>query len=215
MAGEVVPFGKYKGQPVERLLDDQSYCEWVTSQPWLPDRWPAIFQIIVTRDPSLEETPEHNKLQAKFLEPWAREFVARRVIGDAFVGVTDHVEFEKDGWDVVFTAVRSHQFQQCVSKLGRYVKENDMLCRGCGLNERCNRHARLEKAIVWGKCLANICVEAKPTLGDDYPVVLRTVLARQNLGIRVVFVREFNASVSVEQVKKMFASRRIELVIAE
>jgi len=28
----IVPFGKYKGQPVDVLAADHAYCDWLTSQ---------------------------------------------------------------------------------------------------------------------------------------------------------------------------------------
>jgi uncharacterized protein (DUF3820 family) len=31
----IVPFGKYRGQPVEVMLADQDYLRWVKSQPSL------------------------------------------------------------------------------------------------------------------------------------------------------------------------------------
>lgn len=32
---ELVKFGKYKGQPVAVMLEDRSYCEWLSAQDWL------------------------------------------------------------------------------------------------------------------------------------------------------------------------------------
>jgi hypothetical protein len=68
----IVPFGKYKDQPIEVLLADQNYREWVTSQPGLMTmlqiRYPAVFNIITIGAPTTDDTPEHNKLQALFLD---------------------------------------------------------------------------------------------------------------------------------------------------
>jgi len=68
----IVPFVKYQGQPVETLLADQNYLQWVTSQPglmaMLQARHPAVFNIITIGAPTTDDTPEHNKLQALFLE---------------------------------------------------------------------------------------------------------------------------------------------------
>jgi hypothetical protein len=33
-SGELVPFGKYKGQPVEVLMADADYRDWLMPQPW-------------------------------------------------------------------------------------------------------------------------------------------------------------------------------------
>jgi hypothetical protein len=40
--GEVVPFGKYKGQPVEVMMADASYCESALAKAWLPKRPGAV-----------------------------------------------------------------------------------------------------------------------------------------------------------------------------
>ena len=67
----LVPFGKYKGQPLELMLADQDYLQWVTSQPglmtMLQSRHPAVFNIITVGAPANSDTPEHNALQARFL----------------------------------------------------------------------------------------------------------------------------------------------------
>jgi hypothetical protein len=68
---EIVPFGKYKGQPLELLLADQDYLHWVSGQPglmaMLQSRHPAVFNIITVGAPVNSDTPEHNALQARFL----------------------------------------------------------------------------------------------------------------------------------------------------
>jgi hypothetical protein len=69
---DLVPFGKYRGQPVESMLADQNYLQWVMAQPGLvamiQGRYPALFNIINIGAPRVEDTPEHNQLQAKFLQ---------------------------------------------------------------------------------------------------------------------------------------------------
>ena len=69
MTAEIVPFGKHKGQPVEVLLADQDYLGWLVGQPWFRDRFPNIYQVVVNygAEPRAE-TPEHNELQASFLD---------------------------------------------------------------------------------------------------------------------------------------------------
>jgi uncharacterized protein (DUF3820 family) len=34
----IVPFGKYKGQPVEALAQDRSYLDWLQTQNWFMAR---------------------------------------------------------------------------------------------------------------------------------------------------------------------------------
>jgi hypothetical protein len=66
--GEVVPFGKYKGQPVEVLLADQGYRDWLMAQDWFRNRFGAIYQTVINYGAEPQETPEHNEMQAAFLD---------------------------------------------------------------------------------------------------------------------------------------------------
>ena len=43
----IVPFGKYKGQPVEVLAGDRAYCDWLTGQAWFRERYGNVYTLIV------------------------------------------------------------------------------------------------------------------------------------------------------------------------
>lgn len=38
----IVPIGKYKGQPSERLMADQPYTEWLVAQAWFVERYAEL-----------------------------------------------------------------------------------------------------------------------------------------------------------------------------
>ena len=61
----VVPFGKYKGQPVEVLRADQGYFDWAYAQEGIRRQHPWIFNVQYG-EPSY--TPEHNRYQVMFLD---------------------------------------------------------------------------------------------------------------------------------------------------
>ena len=67
----VVPFGKYKGQPITNLLNDTKYLEWCKQQEWF-QKFPIVYNICVnqtiTTNNQSSKTPEHNKLQNLFLK---------------------------------------------------------------------------------------------------------------------------------------------------
>jgi hypothetical protein len=67
-SGDIVPFGKYRGQPIEVLRSDPGYVQWLLGQDWVRDRFAAIHTLIVNNFGAPAETPEHNALQAKFLD---------------------------------------------------------------------------------------------------------------------------------------------------
>lgn len=69
MDSSVVPFGRYKGRSVAELMADPGYLDWLISQGWVKERFPAFYQIVVNGGFKPSETPEHNELQAKFLNP--------------------------------------------------------------------------------------------------------------------------------------------------
>jgi uncharacterized protein (DUF3820 family) len=66
-ASEVVPFGKYKGQAVEVLLADDGYRDWLMSQDWFRARFGTIYQTIINYGGQPQDSPEHNEMQASFL----------------------------------------------------------------------------------------------------------------------------------------------------
>jgi hypothetical protein len=82
----IVPFGKYRDQPVEVMLADQNYLQWVMSQPgivlMLQNRYPALFNIITVGSPTTEDSPEHNKLQAIFLSENFQDAFMECAIGE-------------------------------------------------------------------------------------------------------------------------------------
>ena len=80
--GEIVPFGKYKGQPVERMMADASYCEWALAQPWFRERFAALFALIVNGGDLDADTPEHNRMQALFLDGDMCVAAYRVIVGD-------------------------------------------------------------------------------------------------------------------------------------
>lgn len=68
MSAEIVPFGKYKGQPVEVLAADTDYCEWLTAQPWFKARYLNVYNTVINYGAEPQDSPEHNEMQARFLD---------------------------------------------------------------------------------------------------------------------------------------------------
>jgi hypothetical protein len=86
------------------------------------------------------DTPEHNRMQALFLDPAMCAAAYRAIVGGVMddgqaVHIAESVQFEVGGWDVV-----------------------------------------LRRAL--GETRPSIAIELKPSLGDDYPAVLRKMRAR-------------------------------------
>lgn len=81
MADDVVPFGKYKGRPVDEMLADTGYMEWLGAQPWFRERFGHLIDAYDRAE--AEATPIHNRLQALFLDPVYQAAFATCVIGAA------------------------------------------------------------------------------------------------------------------------------------
>ena len=78
----LMPIGKYKGKPLEVVAADSKYCEWLVQQDWANERYGHIIQFISNGAQENQETPEHNRIQAQFLDAEFRLKVARLVMTD-------------------------------------------------------------------------------------------------------------------------------------
>lgn len=66
----VIPFGKHKGMTVaEMLAIDPAYADWVANQGWVAERFAELHAAILARGAVSDDSPEHNTIQARFLEP--------------------------------------------------------------------------------------------------------------------------------------------------
>jgi len=124
------PFGKYQGQPIDRVMADHSYLEWVLNQPWFAEDYGRLHGLIVNFGNEAQDSPEHNAFQIRFLEEEMRLAVARRLGFEELDGAVcgkqkaiarrigrelgcrvhekesplrvSAVKFEESGWDVAF-----------------------------------------------------------------------------------------------------------------
>lgn len=95
----IVPFGKYKGKPIDVLAQDYEYCDWLLQQGWLQEKYGNVYTIIVNNFGEPTETPEHNKMQYECM----KEENAMRIIS-AFNN-HDYIRIrsikpEVSGWDL-------------------------------------------------------------------------------------------------------------------
>lgn len=70
---KIIPFGKYKGQPVAVLSSDPDYVKWLLAQQHIKTRHPELVSIIINNFQEPSETPEHNAIQVKFISKKFRE----------------------------------------------------------------------------------------------------------------------------------------------
>lgn len=64
---QIIPFGKYKGQPIDVLQSDKQYADWLMQQDWFREKYPQFNTIIINNFNAPQDSPEHNKLASLFL----------------------------------------------------------------------------------------------------------------------------------------------------
>lgn len=187
MTSDTVPFGKYKGRPVEDMLADADYMVWLEAQPWFRERFKHIS---ARRDAdAMSRTPVHNRLQTLFLdEDYCRAFLgvaAQSLLANAredrsACPIVDrlrcHATFEDRGADVrIFFIYASDE----------WVTEH-----------------RNWALIGYGD--RSVSLEIKPSVADEYPAVLRQ-MTRNNSGF--LFVGSYEGEGASEaQFHAMFAA---------
>ncbi|SFM13959.1 hypothetical protein SAMN05421830_11615 [Desulfomicrobium norvegicum] len=63
----LVPFGKYEGQPLKVLLADKSYCAWLVGQASIRDQYPELCDLAFKEHGRDLKTPSHSRMQAEYM----------------------------------------------------------------------------------------------------------------------------------------------------
>jgi len=219
----LVPFGKYKGQPITTLLNDTQTLKYYKDTGIL-QKYPIVYNICVNQTITTNKdgkTPEHNKLQNLFLDNQNVINLLRKIIYNKIgpIPKNTHYEFscEFEGmfnWDIL---IENIYIYKCRS-------DEPDICDGCYDSDIKSNHN-------------DICIEIKPLLGDDYPCVLRKMktqieLTKNEYTIKepkpgeyswkyvpsnyVLLVKEFNAnSTTKEQLIQIFNQSRIKIIFID
>jgi hypothetical protein len=225
---EVVNFGKYRGQPIEILASDRGYCDWLMAQPWFRERHQNLYTVIINHYQQPSETPEHNALQALFLDDRYREaFVLvtlgariqekweqhlgerrraliklRKKIAEQKQALEEARQREADGHRWSFHAKPAEVaagLAGLVAQLEKFDLPETMWMRTRSAFEKDGVDVRLEINLRsdvgetsqysdfsnWVDDI-DLTVEIKPTVGDDYPAVLR-----QMRNVEVLFLESY------------------------
>lgn len=221
----VVPFGKYKGRSIEEIAEDKQYCDWLCAQPWFGEKYRDLYQIIINNFSEPEDTPEHNRLQAQFLDEQLSFEVARIVSCKMGVEIEDQeikVEFEVGGVDVVltFSALRGRMRYTEEREIGPVYNE---YIEYCNANQNYWGYFRDWKrennkssyGLVFGERKeVKIFIELKPSIGDDYPSILRK-LPRDRKQLVVIYGAFSSEAITVTQAEKFFSKSNVLLMSAD
>jgi hypothetical protein len=257
MASEVIPFGKYKGQPVEAMAADQQYIEWLMGQSWFRDKYQNIYTLIVNNFAEPSETPEHNALQAMFLDGGVCMSVARdagvlcKIWDRNYERLTGLLEEyrERRGKNKTRLDEAARRRADFDKRVALGALREDLWEAESARHNHNNllaEIAREEESIadieafiggdkppsVWvsgfetdgwdvvivissgGYSTDTVLVELKPSLGDDYPSVLRQMKANSTRAMKhgygnvhcVLVIGGFCAAgATLDQVRRIFA----------
>jgi uncharacterized protein (DUF3820 family) len=177
------PFGKYKGQPIEDVLADESYCAWLDMQSWFREKFGSVNALrgklmpeTKTSSVDKESSLEHNKLQALFLDNRFSLKVARNIDPTA---TSATASFEDKGIDVLLSY--------------RYPEWGDA-CPWHALDTHCDKGCSRNYEFIddvtdfchYGNIKYSlerkVGIELKPTVGDDAPNVLRQMKSLTQYG---------------------------------
>lgn len=220
---EMIPFGKYKGQPIEVLQNDPEYANWIAQQQWAKERHPQIVNIIINKFGESEETPDHNAMQAKFMDPRYCAMLAEslgafipepasqvQAIADRIAG--DRLRFPGD----LFSSQRTHDKIDSLSELvhgqafeaGAIDVSFEVRMAGVDIRYGGRYDYRVERFIATNRKSA--AVEIKPIVGDDYPAILRQM--RNNRSNILVYGTYNGIGVNEKTFRQFFEMQKIRVV---
>jgi len=254
----VVPFGKYRGMPVEVMRQDQSYYDWAYAQEDTRRRYPWIFGIVQVVES--QDTPEHNSYQVLFLDqafvddvwdivhPGDRVGRVWRERMDKWSGEVSDVNYriepvrhtathvsewwakyatpdqlarhklEREAAQVKLTELEKEKAVITTRQLGEAmcpVRPTELPDVEAAFEVRLTDYGgRVHggSADVELRCWGSVCrIEIKPSMGDDYPSVLRQMKAS---GCNVLYLGHYAGSgATLLQVRKMFAASGIRILL--
>lgn len=188
----LIPFGKYKGQPIEAIQEDKQYIDWLLAQSWFREKHQDFYTVIINNFQEATETPEHNAMHVKFLDDdYVLDMLGKykSELKDFFV--IGRI-FEYRGWDVAIhlsnysTKDLEDQQASIEAKLKARIEAygyNDDFYNFCyeeNIDENddffiLSTELRKLKSSVVKKWFH---IEIKPTVSDDFPAVLRQIKNR-------------------------------------
>lgn len=180
----IIPFGKYKGQPLEVMAKDEQYMEWVQQQDWFKQKYPQINTVIINNFKEPSETPEHNKIQGLFLN---NEFCLKFI-------------------KVLLKTSKNELNNKRLRQIMYDYESHHCLYEECGADVLLIIYSK-------GFLGEKILIELKPCVGDDYPAVLRQIKSLKQYTIsvqNVLLINEYTGSgLTKNEFIKLFQSQDI------
>lgn len=226
----IVSFGKYKDKPIEQFLQDENYIKWLLTQEFFKEKYQNEYKIVINNyNAQPVDTPEHNEMQVKYIGTDYRVKVAYAVLGDElfkhnqshidenlpklleqFNGIAENylIEFKER----LRNELHGREFLQ-LSEVSFEEKgvdvEYDISYGYADISYTVGTYNTTLKEVVtrmWAySTKKKLRIELKPTVGDDFPAVLRQI---KNNKSNVVIIKEYTGvGASYEEFKQFFESQ--------
>lgn len=224
----------------EVIATDPQYLQWLVTQGWFREKFPVLYQVVINVGGEPSETPEHNALQVRFLEDdfcfafitaigWRhrieKHLESSRIerlgslkgeIADLQTAIEKYKDMES-----------SYYYRDCQTKLAkaradhaiyetpvgpiRYTYRRIFETRGIDIVLSVGAFApAYHEATSRLGTSEHFTIELKPSLGDDYPAVLRQM--KRNESTVLVFDQFTADGATLDQVVRTFATAGISIV---
>lgn len=166
---KIVPFGKYRGSSIDEVMvRDPSYCEWLAAQPWVREKFQNLHLTIINTGAEPQDSPEHNLMQARLAD---NDYLTKVILDPFWKGIS-----KKALTELNMTGYNRPDSSDIDFEIGGW---------DCVVKFKINgteQESPKYPSIV-------LLIEAKPTIGDDYPSIVRDVNTRFDKTIRTVQAR--------------------------
>ena len=214
-----VTFGKkYYGKPVTEMLADQGYIDWANGQPGLKDKITLVVNQYISSNSQASATPAHNKLQNQFLDKTLQKKLLWKTCPsipkmfqqlDELYKLPEYKQLYGDfKMDIDYTTWQfavEWKYNWDVALFVHIGSDNDLYINTTCKDIEIHNTIRKEFSSIVGITLYNstilrayvsinrkILCELKPTLGDDYPDVLRKM--RKQIEVTEAYFLSFDKS---------------------
>jgi hypothetical protein len=209
MDDRIVPFGKHKGKPVEILATDKQYIEWLLAQSWFKEKYFNIYTVVINNFREPVDTPEHNKIQVKFLDFNYRLKLVYFLYPEIFERNIDYLNNSMLEWlnsenielnvrnnflDSLENPIKSERYGLYSTSLMWYsnpIFENVDVSFSISYGLK----FYFDNSIKWvdyiNRKTCEVKLEIKPTISDDFPSVLRQMKASMPISEDSYFVKKY------------------------
>jgi uncharacterized protein (DUF3820 family) len=203
MTVEVVPFGKYKGKLLSRMLENRQYCRWLLEQGWFKEQYGDIYNAVVAEiEQAPKDTPEHNQLQIRFLDDaFVKSFIKMVINHELCEYISHEMQFE-------------HKMFFRTGRTGGHWGNPIDVFLTVKIKYKDQNVWPQEDDLRWP-------IEVKTFVGDDYPEILRQInnavppipsIQTRNPITKFLFIESYSGSISVEQLRGFFAASKIHVI---